>query len=64
VATRVYVRDGLYLRPRFSKILSSFYNASIENIDFEQSRKAVQAINSWVSEVTHGKIKSMFSEGK
>jgi serine protease inhibitor len=64
VATRMYVRDDAYLRPRFSKILQSFYNASIQKIDFEQSRNAVQAVNSWVSEATHGKIKSMFSEGK
>jgi serpin B len=62
VATRMYVREGEYLRPRFSKILSTFYNASIQNIDFGQSRKAAQAVNSWVSEVTQGKIKSMFSE--
>jgi serine protease inhibitor len=60
----MYVRDGMYVRPRFSKILKSFYNASIHNIDFDQSRKAVQTVNSWVSEATHGKIKSMFSEGR
>ena len=64
VATRMYVRDGVYLKPRFSKILQSFYNASIQKTDFDQSRKAAQAVNSWVSEVTHGKIQSMFSEGK
>jgi serine protease inhibitor len=64
VATRMYVRDGVYLRPRFSKILKSFYNASIQNIDFDQARKAVQEVNSWVSEATHGKIKSLFSEGR
>lgn len=58
------MREGEYLRPRFSKILSTFYNASIQNIDFGQSRKAAQAVNSWVSEVTQGKIKSMFSEGR
>jgi Serine protease inhibitor len=63
VATKMYVRKGVYLRPRFSKILKSFYNASTENIDFDQTTKAVQAVNSWVSKVTHGKIKSMFSEG-
>lgn len=62
VATRMYVRDGVYLKPRFSKILQSFYNASIQKTDFDQSRKAAQAVNSWVSEVTHGKIQSMFSE--
>lgn len=62
VATKMYVRKGVSLRPRFSKILKTFYNASTQNIDFDQSIKAVQAINSWVSEVTHGKIKSMFSE--
>jgi serine protease inhibitor len=33
-------------------------------MNFDQSRKAVQAVNSWVSEATHGKIKSMFSEGR
>jgi serine protease inhibitor len=60
----MYVRDGVHLKARFSKILKSFYNSSIQNIDFDQSRKAVQAINSWVSEATHGKIKSMFSEGR
>jgi len=62
VATRMYVRDGVHLRPRFKKILQSFYNASAQSIDFDQSKKAVQTINSWVSEATHGKIRSMFSE--
>jgi serine protease inhibitor len=64
VATRMYVREGVHLRPRFKKILESFYNASAQNINFDQSKKAVQTVNSWVSDVTHGKIKSMFSEGR
>jgi len=58
------VHDGAHLRPRFSKILRTFYNTSIQNIDFDQTREAVQTVNSWVSEATRGKIKSMFSEGR
>ncbi|KDR09408.1 serine protease inhibitor 27A-like [Zootermopsis nevadensis] len=61
VGTRMYVRKDVTTRPRFSKILQSFYNASIHNIDFQESSKAVETVNSWVSEITNGKIKTMFS---
>lgn len=64
VGTRMYVRKDVTTRPRFSKILQSFYNASIHNIDFQESSKAVETVNSWVSEITNGKIKTMFSAGK
>jgi serine protease inhibitor len=64
VGTRMYVREDVNLRPRFSKILQSFYNASIQKLDFDRSTQAVEAVNSWVREATNGRIKSMFSEGK
>jgi hypothetical protein len=64
VGTKMYVRKDVNLRPRFSKILQSFYNASIQKIDFDQSTQAVQTVNSWVSEITNGRIKAMFSAGK
>jgi hypothetical protein len=60
----MYVRKDVNLRPRFPKILQSFYNSSIQKIDFDQSAQAVQAVNSWVSEITNGRIKAMFSAGK
>jgi serpin B len=64
VGTRMFVTKDVNLRPRFSKILQSFYNASIQKMDFGQSAEAAHTVNSWVSEATNGRIKSMFSEGK
>ncbi|PNF27058.1 Serine protease inhibitor 27A [Cryptotermes secundus] len=62
VGTRMFVSRDVNLRPRFSKILQSFYNASIQKMDFGQPAEAAQTVNSWVSEATNGRIKSMFSE--
>jgi hypothetical protein len=64
VGTRMFASKDVNLRPRFSKILQSFYNASIQKMDFSQPAQAAQIVNSWVSEATNGRIKSMFSEGK
>lgn len=62
VGTRMFVSKDVNLRPRYSKILQSFYNASIQNMDFGQPAQAAQIVNSWVSEATNGRIKSMFTE--
>jgi serpin B len=64
VGTRMFVSKDVNLRPRFSKILQSFYNASVQKMDFGESAEAAHTVNSWVSEATNGRIKSMFSEGK
>jgi serine protease inhibitor len=64
MGTRMYVRKDVNVRSRFSKILQSFYNASTQQMDFDRSAEAAETVNSWVSEITSGRIKAMLSAGK
>lgn len=49
------------LKPEFTSQMMGYYDAEIENIDFEVA-DAASKINGWVAEKTRGKIKEIISD--
>ncbi|XP_065649459.1 ovalbumin-related protein X-like [Hydra vulgaris] len=62
VDNRIWVSNNFTIENEFCKILSTFYDAEIKNVDFVSNpQHAVYVINQWVDLKTHGKIKSVIT---
>lgn len=46
----------------FESVAADYYGASLGNLDFSDSEKALQTINAWVGEQTNGLVENLFSE--
>lgn len=57
-ANKVYVRDSLPIKEDFKKVATDIYEASFENVNFQNNGAAAKEINEWVEQETEGKIKN------
>jgi len=60
---RVYSKPGFDLKPDFTKTLTTYFGSPVEQLDFTQSDKAADTINSFVKDKTRGKITDLISAG-
>lgn len=61
LANSVWVVAGAKIKPAFLEIGRAMYRAEIRNIPFDKS--AVRAVNAWVEEQTHGRIRQLLAPG-
>jgi serine protease inhibitor len=54
-ANAVWYRSGIKIRPEFLALNREFYDATVDALDFSGPH-AVDVINDWASDKTHGKI--------
>ena len=63
-ANSLWMQSGLPLAPAFMSELRQQFAAGVWQVDFEHdASQAVDALNSWVSASTHGRITQLFSPG-
>lgn len=55
IANSIWIRQGFAVEPPFIDVSQTYFDAAVREMDFG-SPEAVQAINGWVEEQTHGKI--------
>ncbi|CRK86295.1 CLUMA_CG000040, isoform A [Clunio marinus] len=60
--TKIYVDKNVAVNQRFGSIANHNYLVDIENLNFDDSRGSAQKINSWISESTKGRLKSLVTE--
>lgn len=63
VADAFFVRNGFPIYPDYVDYLASYYQADYDQLDFN-SPKAVDIINGWCNQKTHGLIPSIIKEIK
>ena len=61
IANSLWAREGEEFKADFLKRNRDFYQAYIDNLDFDDP-KAASVINAWVKEKTQGKIEDMVNE--
>jgi serine protease inhibitor len=62
-ANALWVQQGFRLKPAFRKAIASFYDGSLNELDFaSRPDEAVKTINSWVSNKTRAKITSLVNQ--
>ncbi|KAL7644917.1 UNVERIFIED_CONTAM: hypothetical protein RMT77_004734 [Armadillidium vulgare] len=60
--TRLFPREGSQIQESYKNVSKNYYFTEIQSLDFEKSPAlAKEAINSWVSNSTQGKIVESFS---
>ncbi|KAK4872894.1 hypothetical protein RN001_014923 [Aquatica leii] len=58
-ANRMYLQMDYEIRKDFINIAQNSFLADVENVDFNKKDETAGAINQWVSDQTHGKIKNL-----
>ncbi|XP_016957871.1 serine protease inhibitor 42Dd [Drosophila biarmipes] len=60
-ANRIYVAQRFQLSQTYQDLVSKYFAAAAENVNFGQSADTARRINSWVEEQTHQEIKNLIA---
>lgn len=63
VAQRVWLRQGLVVEPAFARAQQEHFASPLAFLDFHQTETAREAINTWVAEHTHDRIRDIVPPG-
>uniref|UniRef100_A0A1I8PTU2 Serpin domain-containing protein n=1 Tax=Stomoxys calcitrans TaxID=35570 RepID=A0A1I8PTU2_STOCA len=63
IANKVYVMKGYELQDNYNRLLTDKFFSAAENVDFADSAKASNTINSWVETKTGNTIKNLIKPG-
>ncbi|MEO6952672.1 MAG: serpin family protein [Polyangia bacterium] len=63
VVNRLWLQRGKHLVADYTQLVRRDYHAGVEQLDFAASEPSRAIINKWVSDATHGKIKTLISPG-
>lgn len=61
IANSLFYADGFSVKQEFMEVNSTVYDAEIKNLNFA-SPSAIENINNWVNEKTHGKIEKIIQQ--
>lgn len=62
LGSRIYIGDSAQPRQRFAAVAQEFYNTELKTVDFSNPPEASKQINSWVSNITQGKIPNLVDD--
>ncbi|KAK9874811.1 hypothetical protein WA026_005619 [Henosepilachna vigintioctopunctata] len=62
-AIKAYLAEGIPIETEFQRVATEYFDAEVQNINFKDSMKAINSINSWVEKKTENKIKNLLQEG-
>ena len=62
LAGAIFLNDQAALLPTYVKKMETFYNATVENLNFADEENALQRINGWASEQTNGLIPGVLDQ--
>lgn len=63
MANKVYVKESYNLKQTFKNAITKYFYSEIQSLNFSESSKSAQTINSWVENKTNQKIKNLISDG-
>lgn len=64
IGTKLFMDKQLVPNNAFLQSINQWYNASYEEVDFiNKSVDAVNVINQWAENITHGRIQHLITEG-
>lgn len=61
LANKIYVQEGYTIKPAFKSVAVESFGSEVEAANFGDNVKSAKAINTWVEEKTHDKIKDLIS---
>ncbi|VVC44583.1 Serpin domain,Serpin, conserved site [Cinara cedri] len=64
IGTKLFMDKQLVPENEFLKTINQWYNASYEEVDFNKPIDAVNVINQWAENITHGRIQHLITEAE
>jgi len=61
IANSIWYREGFQVEPDFIAVNKTYFNAEVSSLNFSNP-SAIDIINKWVSDKTHGKIEEIIDE--
>lgn len=59
VANRIFADRSIQVTQKYAATVNSYYNASVQPVDFQQAQQAAQEINQWVAAGSQGQIQQL-----
>ncbi|XP_061781776.1 neuroserpin [Nerophis lumbriciformis] len=60
-ANSLFLQEGITFNPEFLHVMSKYFKANVETVDFSDSVAVAEQISNWVSNHTEGKIRDLIS---
>lgn len=65
IGTRVYVDDDVAnVTANYTELVEWCYKTNIERVDFGKTTETVARVNDWCSNITHGHLNELVTEGR
>ena len=64
MGSRIFIDDVIKTVNKYEVLIKDHYHAEVENLDFNNAQDSVARINSWVANVTEGRISKLATEGE
>ncbi|VVC24384.1 Serpin domain,Serpin, conserved site [Cinara cedri] len=64
IGTKLFIDKRAHPSILFLEIINQWYNSSYKEVDFNQSEDAVNSINEWAKNITHGHIQNLITEAE
>jgi serine protease inhibitor len=64
IGTRLFIDKAVEVMPEFMKLINDHYKSDVQNVKFSNTKEAVDIINTWSSNATHGKIAQLAEESR
>lgn len=64
LANKLFIGKDFSVKSQYKQDLQTYYHSDIESVDFSQSAKAADTINTWSKEKTNNRIDSIVQAGK
>ncbi|KAF3424849.1 hypothetical protein E2986_00965 [Frieseomelitta varia] len=62
IGTRIYIDSNISIRQKYKATVKHYYNTDVISANFTDAQPLVQAINSWVSNITDANIDRMIED--
>lgn len=64
IANKIYIQQGHQINKQFQALAINKFSSEVESLNFVDSKKSARAINHFVAEKTHGKIRNFIEPDK
>lgn len=64
IGTKLFINTVVEPKQEFLQTITKWYNSSYEVVDFSKPVNAVNSINKWAENITHGHIQHLITDGK
>ncbi|KAM8853762.1 LOW QUALITY PROTEIN: neuroserpin [Synchiropus picturatus] len=61
LANGLFLQEGVAFKPEFLRLMTKYFRASVDTVDFGQPAAVAEQINGWVENHTEGKIHNLTS---